>query len=90
MREERLTTARLTYIEGSVETNTRNFLRSFAAFKSKARKGETIRVQDKAGEFIFTAAVARKSLLGAAKGKIRFADDLTKPTLAHHGWKPSL
>ena len=71
-------------------TNTRTFLRSFTTFKARARKGETVRVQDKEGEFLFTAATPRKSLLGTAKGKIVFHDDLTKPTLANEGWKPSL
>ena len=42
------------------------------------------------GEFLFTAATARKSLLGAAKGKIRFHGDLTKPTLPNENWRPSL
>ncbi len=71
-------------------TNTRNFLRGFTSFKAKARKGETVRVQDKEGEYLFTAAAQRKSLIGAAKGKIVFQDDLTKPTLTNEGWKPSL
>jgi len=71
-------------------TNTRTFLRSFTTFKARARKGETVRVQDKEGEFLFTAAMPRKSLLGTAKGKIAFHDDLTKPTLPDEGWKPSL
>lgn len=71
-------------------TNTRTFLRDFAAFKAQARKGGTIRVQDKEGEFLFTAARIRKSLLGAAKGKIVCRDDLAEPTLAIDGWKPSL
>ena len=71
-------------------TTTRQFLRDFAAIKAKARKGEAVRVQDKEGEFLFTAATARKSLLGAAKGKIRFHADLTKPTLPNKSWKPSL
>lgn len=71
-------------------TNTRTFLRAFSSFKSKARKGETVRVQDKEGEFLFAAAAPRKSLLGAAKGKIKFYGDLTKPTLANENWKPSL
>ena len=71
-------------------TNTRTFLRSFTAFKARARQGETVRVQDKAGEFLFTAATPRKSLLGKARGKIAFHDDLTRPTLAPESWKPSL
>ena len=71
-------------------TTTRQFLRDFAAIKAKARKGEAVRVQDKEGEFLFTAATTRKSLLGAAKGKIRFHGDLTKPTLRNESWKPSL
>jgi hypothetical protein len=71
-------------------TNTRGFLRDFAACKAKARKGEAVRVQDKEGEYLFTAVAPRKSLVGAAKGKIVFHDDLTKPTLTDDSWKPSL
>ena len=71
-------------------TNTRSFLRNFAAFKAKARKGEAVRVQDKEGEYLFTSAAPRKSLLWAAKGKIVFHDDLTKPTLTDGNWRPSL
>jgi hypothetical protein len=71
-------------------TNTRNFLRAFTSYKAKARKGETVRVQDKEGEFLFTAAVPRRSLIGAVRGKIAFSDDLTKPTLQNENWKPSL
>jgi hypothetical protein len=71
-------------------TNTRNFLRGFTSFKARARKGEAVRVRDKEGDFLFTAAASRKSLLGAAKGKIVFHGDLTKPTLADDSWRPSL
>jgi hypothetical protein len=71
-------------------TTTRAFLRSFSAFKARARKGETVRVQDREGEFLFTAATAKRSLLGAAKGKIAFHDDLTRPTLPNESWQPSL
>lgn len=72
-------------------TNTRTFLRSFTTFKSKARKGETVRVKDQTGEFLFTAVtLTRRSLLGAAAGKITFHADLTKPTLSNDSWKPSL
>ncbi len=71
-------------------TNTRNFLRGFASIKARARKGETVRVQDREGEFLFTAAGARRSLLGSARGKIVFKGDLTEPTLHDEGWKPSL
>ena len=73
-----------------METNTRNFLRDFTSFKAKARKGVIVRVQDKEGCFLFSADTPRKSLLGAAKGKIRFHEDLTKPTLPIESWKPSL
>ena len=71
-------------------TNVRTFLREFAAFKSKARRGDTVRIRDKAGEFLFTAAGKRHTLLGAARGKIAFHADLAKPTLPAGGWKPSL
>jgi len=71
-------------------TTVRTFLREFASFKARARRGETVRVHDKEGEFLFTAAAARKSLIGAARGKIAFRGDLTQPTLAADNWKPSL
>ena len=71
-------------------TNVRTFLRDFTTFKARARKGETVRVQDKEGEFVFCAAGSRKSLLGAARGKITFHGDLTQPTLSNENWKPSL
>ena len=71
-------------------TNVRTFLREFSTFKAKASKGETVRVKDKQGEFLFTAAAPRKSLLGAARGKIVYHSDLTKPTLGNDDWKPSL
>src|ERR1700679_1375106 len=35
--------------------NVRTFLRDFSALKARARKGETVRVKDKGGEFLFTA-----------------------------------
>jgi hypothetical protein len=73
-----------------MEINTRTFLRDFASVKARARKGETIRVQDKEGEYLFSSASTTKSLLGAAKGKISFHQDLTKPTLPAGAWKPSL
>jgi len=70
-------------------TNVRTFLREFTTFKAKARRGETVRVKDKEGVFLFSADAPRKSLLGAARGKIAFHADLTKPTLANDDWKPS-
>lgn len=73
-----------------MQTNTRNFLRDFTSMKAKARKGEVVRVKDKEGEFLFTASSARKSLLGAAKGKIHLKDGLTRPTLRNNEWQPSL
>ena len=71
-------------------TNVRTFLREFAAFKAKARRGETVRINDGEGEFVFTAVHARKTLLGAGKGKITFHEDISKPTLPNSAWKPSL
>lgn len=71
-------------------TNTRTFLREFTAFKARARRGGTVRIRDKEGEFIFAVVGARRTLLGAARGKIRSHDDLTRPTLDSSGWKPSL
>lgn len=71
-------------------TNVRTFLREFATFKAKARRGEMVRINDGKGEFIFTAVQARKTLLGAGKGKITFHGDITGPTLPNSAWKPSL
>ena len=71
-------------------TNVRTFLREFATFKAKARKGETVRVKDKEGVFLFSADAPRKSLLGAARGKITIHGDLTRPTRANDAWKPSV
>lgn len=71
-------------------TNVRTFLREFTTFKAKARRGERVRILDREGDFIFSAATPRKSLLGAANGKITIRGDLTKPTLRKTGWKPSL
>lgn len=71
-------------------TNVRTFLREFSAFKAKARCGETVRIQDKEGGFLFTAVGNRKTLLGAARGKIAFSRNLAKPTLKASDWKPSL
>jgi len=71
-------------------TNTRTFLRDFAAMKARARKGEAVRVRERDTEFVFTATTTRKSLLGAAKGKLVCHGDLTTPTLTSEGWKPSL
>lgn len=71
-------------------TNTRRFLREFTTFKARARKGETVRISDKEGVFLFTAASTRKSLLGAAKGRLVIRGDLTLPTLPNKGWRPSL
>jgi hypothetical protein len=73
-----------------MQTNTRTFLRNFVAFKTRARRGEIVHVQDKEGEYMFSATNPRKSLLGAAKGRIAFHGDLTKPTLPNDSWKPSL
>ena len=41
-------------------TGTRTFLRSFTTFKSRARRGETVRVKDQPGEFLFTAVTPRR------------------------------
>jgi hypothetical protein len=35
--------------------NVRTFLRDFSAIRARARNGETVRVKDKDGEFLFTA-----------------------------------
>ena len=71
-------------------TNVRTFLREFTTFKSKAMRGEMVRINDGKGEYIFRAVRARKTLLGAAKGKVTFHGDITGPTLPNSAWKPSL
>ena len=71
-------------------TNVRSFLRDFAAFKARARRGDTVLVRDRTGEFSFSASNRRKSLLGAGKGRVAFHGDLAKPTLPDGAWKPSL
>ncbi len=73
-----------------MKTNVRTFLREFATFKAKAMRGETVRINDGKGEFVFTAVHARKTLLGACKGKFRVVGDITGPTLPNSAWKPSL
>jgi len=73
-----------------VTTTTRDFLRSFASYKVRARRGETIRVQEGDCEYLFTATVSRDSLLGCAKGRIDYRDDLSGPTLKDGEWRPSL
>ena len=73
-----------------MNTNIRTFLRDFAAFKAEARRGRMVRIRDREGDFLFTAVRARRQLLGPARGKIRFAGDLTRPTLLAAAWKPSL
>ena len=79
------------------DVNVRGFLRDFAALKEKARSGQMIRIRDRDGEFLFTAVRpegGRKTLLGAAKGRLLVAADvaadLTAPTLSAEAWKPSL
>jgi hypothetical protein len=71
-------------------TNVREFLRHFAAFRAKASRGESIRIRDRAGEFVFAAAGPRRTLLGAARGKIKIHGALTKPTARDGLWQPSL
>lgn len=74
-----------------MKTSTREFLREFAAHKARARRGETVRIQDREGEYVFMAVSAgRKSLLGCAKGKVTIAADLTATTLPATAWKPDL
>ncbi len=74
-----------------MKTNVRTFLRQFSGFKARARRGETVRIQDKGGEFLFTATTPGRSLLGAAQGKITVVQgDLTAPTLSPRAWKASL
>jgi hypothetical protein len=74
----------------AMHVNIRTFLRDFATCKAQARRGGTVRIRDREGEFLFTAVGARRHLLGSARGKIRFAGDLTQPTLPDDAWKPSL
>lgn len=74
----------------AMNVNVRTFLRDFATCKAQARRGRTVRIRDREGEFLFTAVGTRRQLLGSARGKIRFAGDLTQPTLPDEAWKPSL
>ena len=73
-----------------MKTNVRTFLREFATFKAKARKGETVMIEDREGRFHFTAVGVRKTLLGAAKGKIKIHGDIVGPTLKNSEWRASL
>jgi len=61
--------------------NTRAFLRQFPVPPARACKGGTVRIRDKDGAFLFTAAKARRTLLGAARDRITFHADLTRPTI---------
>ncbi|MFZ9838982.1 MAG: hypothetical protein ACO3JJ_10665 [Opitutaceae bacterium] len=74
----------------AMNVNVRTFLRDFATCKAQARRGRTVRIRDREGEFLFTAVGTRRQLLGSARGKIRFGGDLTQPTLPDEAWKPSL
>jgi hypothetical protein len=69
-----------------VNTTTRTFLRDFSIYRAQARRGGTVRIRDREGEFLFTAVGARRHLLGSARGKIRFEGDLTRPTLPDEAW----
>jgi hypothetical protein len=71
-----------------METNVRTFLREFPRFKARARRGETVKIKDRSGEFIFSASSAprRQSLLGCLKGRIRIRGDLTRPTSSDSEW----
>jgi len=71
-------------------TNVRTFLRNFAAYKSKARLGQTVRIKDGEGEFIFAASKPRRSLLGCVKGRMTIHGDLAEPTLPDGEWRPSV
>ena len=73
-----------------MKTNARTFLREFTTFMAKARRGETVRIEDSEGTFLFTALGVRKSLLGAGRGKIKIHGDFVGPTLKNSAWKPSL
>ncbi len=71
-------------------TNVRTFLREFTTFKAKARRGETVQIEDREGKFLFTAVGVRKTLLGSCRGKIKIHGDIVGPTLKNSAWKPSL
>ena len=73
-----------------MKTNVRTFLREFAAFKARARRGETVMIEDREGRFHFTAVGARKTLLGSGRGKLTIKGDIVGPTLKNSAWKPSL
>jgi hypothetical protein len=44
--------------------NVRTFLREYSTFKAKARKGETVRVKDKEGGFLFSSVIYQVSMDG--------------------------
>lgn len=71
-----------------METNVRTFLREFPRFKARARRGETVKIKDRSGEFVFSASAAprRASLLGCLKGRIKIRGDLTQPTSTGAEW----
>lgn len=63
-------------------TKVRSFLRTSETDKARALRGEAVLLHNEKGEYLVTAATARKTLLGAARGKITIRGDLTQPTLA--------
>jgi hypothetical protein len=71
------------------KTTARILLRNFSTFKAQAQRGGTVRIRDHDGEFLFFTATGRRSPLGSARGKIRFAGDLTRPTLTEYVSQPA-
>lgn len=67
-------------------TKVRSFLRTSETDKARALRGETLRLRDEKGGYLGTGAPARKTLLGAARGKITIRGDLTQPTLTARDW----
>ncbi len=64
----------------------RAFLHNSETDKTREFRSETVRRRDEKGEGLGTATPARKTLLGAARGKITIRGDLTQPTLTARDW----
>jgi len=67
-------------------TKVRSSLRNSETDKTRALRGETVRLRNEKGEWLVTDTTTRKTLLGTARGKITIRGDLTRPTLAASDW----
>ena len=67
-------------------TKVRSFLRTSEPDKARALRGKAVHLRDEKGGYLGTGTPARKTLLGAARGKITIRGDLTQPTLTARDW----